>query len=203
MSDSSLEIEALIVLAHSDLQVLGQLLELHRPLLLRTAERWLESKPSARVDPEDVVQETFREAAGAFQAFRGTTERAFVAWLKRIHGNNLVDALRRSAFEVSAPIRPFESPGSTAPSGLDPTDPGSSPSKHFAGEERFLRLMAMVQSLPGLQGEAVWMHVVLEMSVQEVADALDRSLPATSGYIKRGLKTLRSKMSEQSWLEKT
>lgn len=63
--------------------------------------------------------------------------------------------------------------------------------------------MALVQSLPGLQGEAVWLHVVLEMSVQEVADALERSLPATSGYIKRGLKALRSRMSEQSWLERT
>lgn len=79
VSDSSLEIEALIVQARSDGRALGQLLELQRPLLLRTAERWLGSKPSVRVDPEDVVQETFREAAGTFQAFHGTTERAFVA----------------------------------------------------------------------------------------------------------------------------
>ena len=48
-----------------------------------------------RLDPSDLVQETFLEAHRDFPRFEGGTEREVVAWLRRILVRNLADQARR------------------------------------------------------------------------------------------------------------
>src|SRR5262245_46280846 len=63
---------------------LGTLLELYRNYLGLVARTQIDVHLRAQVNPSDVVQETFLEAYRDFQQFQGTTEREFLAWVRRI-----------------------------------------------------------------------------------------------------------------------
>ena len=55
-----------------------------------------------RLDPSDLVQETFLEAHRDFPRFTGPTERELLAWLRRILARNLVDQRAASEGPASA-----------------------------------------------------------------------------------------------------
>ena len=48
----------------------------------------------AKVDPSDLVQDTFLAAHGDFANFRGTTGPELIAWLKRIMQNRIAETVR-------------------------------------------------------------------------------------------------------------
>ena len=48
-----------------------------------------------KLDPADVVQDTFLQAHSHFPAFRGTTEPEFVCWLRRILAGVLANTIER------------------------------------------------------------------------------------------------------------
>ena len=74
---------------------LGSLLSIYRSYLNVLADTQLDRKLRARVSPSDVVQETMLEAHRDFRQFRGTSEREFVAWLRKILVHNLARMIDR------------------------------------------------------------------------------------------------------------
>src|SRR6516162_2801360 len=78
-----------------DSAALGRLLELYRNFLRLLARTLLGKTPQARLEPSDLVQETFLEAHRDFRQFAGTTEAELLAWLRRILVRNLADQVRR------------------------------------------------------------------------------------------------------------
>ena len=83
---------------------LGELLELYRNYLRLLARTQIDLHLQGRVNPSDLVQETFLEAYRDFVQFRGKTEKEWLAWLRRILVHNLarlveqqVKALKRDA----------------------------------------------------------------------------------------------------------
>src|SRR5262245_38976073 len=68
---------------------LGTLLELYRNYLSLVARTQIDLHLRAQVNPSDLVQETFLEAYRDFRQFHGTSEREFLAWLRRILVHNL------------------------------------------------------------------------------------------------------------------
>jgi RNA polymerase sigma-70 factor (ECF subfamily) len=88
--------EALLRRARAgDQAALGELLELYRNYLRLQARTLIGSALRVRLDPSDLVQETFLEAARDFGHFAGNTEGELVAWLRQVLVRNLADQARR------------------------------------------------------------------------------------------------------------
>lgn len=77
-----------------DETALGQLMEDCRPYLLLVANEEFPEQLQAKLNPSDLVQETFLKAHRRFPSFRGTSERELRAWLRQILRNNIVDRAR-------------------------------------------------------------------------------------------------------------
>src|SRR5262250_2570374 len=75
--------------------VLGRLLELYRRYLGLLARVQIGQRLQGKVDPADLVQETFLEAHRNFAAFRGNSEGELVSWLRQILASRLADLFRR------------------------------------------------------------------------------------------------------------
>src|SRR6516162_8255804 len=71
-----------------------RLLELYRNYLALLARAQISRHLQGRVDPSDVVQETFLAAHRDFARFRGTTEAELLSWLRQILAARLADLVR-------------------------------------------------------------------------------------------------------------
>jgi RNA polymerase sigma-70 factor, ECF subfamily len=205
MADNILNIDSLIDQARNDNRVLGELLEQFRPYLLLLAQSQIGVKLAVRCDPSDVVQQTFVEASRSFSTFRGSTEPEFSAWINRIHSHNLAEVVRKHVLTEKQSLqkeRRLESAnGTTTLTWFEPAANQSTPSQHLIKGEKAVRLSRLLQSLPDMQRDAVRLRYLQGWPVEKIAKELDRSLDATAGLIKRGLKALRGRMSEESWVQ--
>jgi RNA polymerase sigma-70 factor (ECF subfamily) len=75
--------------------LLGKLLQQYHGYLNLLARLKLEDDLQSKLDPSDLVQETFLDAHRDFDKFRGTTEAELMQWLRRILAFNIADQLRR------------------------------------------------------------------------------------------------------------
>jgi RNA polymerase sigma-70 factor (ECF subfamily) len=76
-------------------RALGEVLEASRRYLLWVARRALDPDLQPKGGPSDLVQETFLEAHRDFASFSGNSEADFLAWLRRLLINNLLNFSRR------------------------------------------------------------------------------------------------------------
>src|SRR5207245_3788157 len=74
---------------------LGHLLEKFGHYLSLLARLQIGRRLQGKVDPGDLVQETFLEAHRDFGQFRGSTEPELVSWLRRILACNLANLVER------------------------------------------------------------------------------------------------------------
>src|SRR5438874_1205760 len=74
---------------------LGDLLSSYDHYLTLLARVQIGRRLRGKVDPSDVVQETFLQAHRQFTRFRGTTEAELTAWLRRILAGQLAQMVRR------------------------------------------------------------------------------------------------------------
>ena len=73
---------------------LGRLLTLYTNYLKLLVAAQLDNRLRGRVSPSDIVQDTFFEAHRDFDQFRGQSTGEFVAWLRRIVVNNILQGRR-------------------------------------------------------------------------------------------------------------
>jgi RNA polymerase sigma-70 factor, ECF subfamily len=87
--------DRLIVQARGgDAAALGKLLELYRNYLRLVARSLIGVALGVKLEPSDLVQETFLKAHREFGGFAGHQERELVAWLRRILARTLVDQVK-------------------------------------------------------------------------------------------------------------
>ena len=99
-----------LALRGGDETVIGQLFEHHRPRLTRMVQFRLDPRLAGRIDPEDVVQETFLEAEKRLDAYRND-DKPFLVWIRLITQQTMIDLhrkhlgakMRTAGKEVSAP----------------------------------------------------------------------------------------------------
>ncbi len=65
-------------------RALGQLLELYRSYLMLLARVQVGQSLQSKVDPSDLVQETYLQAQRHFGGFRGASEAELMGWLRKI-----------------------------------------------------------------------------------------------------------------------
>ena len=169
--------------------------EAFRPYLHLLGVGQLAPALAVKVDLSVVVQQTLTECATASApadeaAARGLLRAAFL--------HNLRDAIRfwtagkRDARREVAPAVG----DSSAADPLATLASLTTPSVIVARREVEERLTSALADLPDDQRSAVLLHHLLELPVSETAKALDKTVAAVAGLLRRGLARLREVLAE-------
>jgi RNA polymerase sigma-70 factor (ECF subfamily) len=175
--------------------------EAYRDYLRLLAGVQLDPRLRGKLDPSDVVQETLARAHEKGGQFRGGTEAERAAWLRQILANELAAAVRRhlAAGKRDAgrerSLHAAVEDSSARLEALLAADQ-TSPSAQAVRHEELRRLAEALARLSEDQRQAVELHHLYGLPVEEVARTLGRSESAAGGLLRRGLKRLRELMRE-------
>lgn len=178
-------------------QALGRLLDLCRQYLLQVANGELDSQLKAKVGASDIVQETYLEAQRIFDRFHGSSPNELRAWLRAILLNKLATctrhyldtAKRQAGREVGLDN------GDSRP--IDPPGPSATASSIMAGEERVETLMAALGKLPEDYRTVILWRQVENLSFEEMASRLGRSIDAVRKLWWRALQSLQEELRDR------
>lgn len=176
-------------------EALGKLLELYRNYLRLIATTEAGKRLRLRVDPSDVVQETFLEAYRDFPQFCGTTEAELVAWLRRILVRNLVDQARhhqargRDVRRQESLEALLERSSAVLHSALAASI--SSPSAQAIQRERAVVLADALAELPDDYRKVIVLRNLFHLKFDEVAERMGRAPVAVRVLWTRALEKLR------------
>jgi RNA polymerase sigma-70 factor (ECF subfamily) len=176
-------------------------LDAYRDYLRLLAGVQLDPRLRGKLDPSDVVQETLARAHEKAAQFRGTSEAERAAWLRQILANQLAAAVRRhldAGKRDAGRERSLHAAVEDSSARLEAllAADQTSPSAQAVRHEELLRLAEALAGLPEDQRQAVELHHLHGLPVEEVARTLGRSQAAAGGLLRRGLKRLRELMRE-------
>jgi RNA polymerase sigma-70 factor (ECF subfamily) len=177
-----------------DLESFGHLLSQYRNYARLLARTLIGTTLRLRLDPSDLVQETFLEAHRDFPRFAGSTERELLAWLRRILARNLADQARRQ----KAGLRDYRRQVSLEAM-LDRSSARmqralaavvSSPSAAAAQREQAVLLADALAGLPPDYREVIILRNLERLRFEEVAARMGRSPGAVRMLWTRALERL-------------
>jgi RNA polymerase sigma-70 factor (ECF subfamily) len=180
----------------------GQLFEVCRSYLGFLARAQVESWLQGKVDASDVVQQTMLEACRDFDRFQGSSEKEWLAWLRRILTHNVADFVRhyRGAKRGAAREVPIRGAGdSSGYHGVaEPASPDITPSQEFLQLDNELRMAAALAELPPDYQEVIVLRNLQRLPFDEVAERMNRSRPAAQMLWMRAIRKLRETMGDAS-----
>jgi RNA polymerase sigma-70 factor (ECF subfamily) len=173
----------------------------HLDLLKLMARRLqLDRRFRRRFDSSDLVGETLLRAQQGIRQFGGGTEPELIAWLQRILHNVACDEIRKGKakqrdldLERSLNAAVAES---SAQIGAWLADLQPSPSQQLQQQELLLRVAAALNELPDDQRDVIILHHTLGAKVNDIAEQLGRTRKSVALLLYRGLKTLRTLLSD-------
>jgi RNA polymerase sigma-70 factor (ECF subfamily) len=192
--------ETLLRLAQrGDAQARGQLLACYGEYLLLLARLQIRRRLQGKVDPQDLVQETFLKAHRHFEQFRGTSEIELTAWLREILATSTANLVRHYLGAKRRDLRLERSLHAELAQSSRCLDQGllgrhSSPSQRAARREQAVILANALRELPPDYGEAVILRNLEGLSFPEVAQRMGRSVDSVKKLWVRGLARLRDVM---------
>jgi RNA polymerase sigma-70 factor (ECF subfamily) len=174
-----------------DVAARGQLLELYRDYLHLLGRTRIGQPLRAKLDPSDVVQETFLKAHREFGQFLGRGDPELVAWLRRILIRTLIDQSRyhRSQSRDHGRQESLERTGSGTRPVL--TDAGLSPSAIAMDHEQAVLIAEALAHLPEDYREVFVLRNVEQVPIDEIATRMGRSTNAVRKLWTRAMLTLR------------
>jgi RNA polymerase sigma-70 factor (ECF subfamily) len=201
---SSLDLKRLVIDSRTNPDAADKLLALYRPVLKLIAEQMVGPGLQRREDASDIVQRTVLEAFAAIEQFQGMSEAEFSGWIKQIlrrNVTNLVRDNRAAKRDVRREQYLDATDGSVSVTWKQPAGRGTTPSQRLIRAEVALNLAQALDELPEQQAIAVRMRYLEGRGIEEIAEAMNRTLPAVAGLLRRGMQTLREKMPRGStWL---
>jgi RNA polymerase sigma-70 factor (ECF subfamily) len=179
----------------------GALFEHHRHYLELLACVEIGRRLKTKVDPSDIVQETFLEAHRGFDGFRGRSQPEFAAWLRTILGRRVARVVRRYLRNQGRDVRreemldlALEQSSLALERGLGAVQP--SPSGDAAKREQGILLANALARLPPDYRDAVVLRNFEGLSFLEVGERMGRSVDSVQKLWVRALSRLRSEMEE-------
>lgn len=185
-----------------DQAVLGAVLDRYRRYLTLLARLEIGRHLRSKLDPSDVVQETFLEAHRHFGRFEGQAEGQLVRWLRQILAGVLGNQVRRYLGTQGRDVRLEQQladaldQSSTALGAILAT-PGSSPSQQADRREQGVRLADALSDLPEDYRDVIVLRNLEGMTFPEVAQAMQRSVDSVQKLWLRALARLRQALGEQ------
>ncbi len=174
----------------------GRLLARYSNYLTLLARVEVGKRLQGKLDPADLVQETFLEAHRHFSAFRGTTEPEFVGWLRKIMAGVLANTIRRY-FGTKARDPRLEQELQV---GIDQSScilaaelisPGSSPSESAARREQSVLFTDALDKLPDDYREVIVLRNLEGLTFAGVGERMGRSVDSVEKIWLRAIAKLR------------
>lgn len=172
---------------------LGELFDRARPRLERTIAVRLGPRVRRRIDPADVLQEAYLEAARHLSEYLERRPLPFFLWLRQLTGRKLAEFHRRhldaAQRDAGREVTPGAFPAaSSAALARTLVDPAPSPSQQAARAEVQDRLEQALAGLEELDREVLALRHFEELSNEEAATVLGLT---PSGVKKRHVRALR------------
>lgn len=202
------ETEILIKKAQSgEREALERLLVLHSAELRDHLERRLPARLQGTVGVEDVMQEAFTKAYLKIDQLRDGSVNAFRAWLKTTGEMTMLGFLRSESAQKRGGGMQRRQAANDSVSGslvdlLDnlPGDPITA-SHAVARREGTAALQVAIAGLPDDQRQAIQLHLLQGMTLDETAAAMSRTPASIRSLIHRGKQKLAEVMGRASiWL---
>jgi len=181
---------------------LGRLLELYRNYLRLVARSLIGVALRVKLEPSDLVQETFLKAHRDFSDFAGQSEVELLAWLRRILARSLADQVkhhrrkgRDHRREESLDLL-LEQSSLTVQNAL--ANHGSSPSERVSRREQAVLLADAVSNLPADYREVFILRTLEHVPFDQIAVQMSRSVGAVRMLWARALERLDRLMEGQA-----
>jgi RNA polymerase sigma-70 factor (ECF subfamily) len=177
----------------------GELLAQYSKYLTLLARVQIGRQLQRKVDPSDLVQETFLEAHRQLDQFRGTTEAELLAWLRRILAGRIALTMRQYlgtkgrdvALERELAVQ-LDRSSQAMDRGLAASI--STPSQHASKREQVVLLAEALDSLPEDYREVIILRHLQGLTFAEVARAMNRSEDSVQKLWVRSLASLRGSL---------
>jgi RNA polymerase sigma-70 factor (ECF subfamily) len=175
---------------------LGQLLALYERYLALLARLQIGRRLQGKVDPDDLVQETFLNAHRDFHQFRGATEAELVGWLRQILAANVAGVIRRYLGTQRRNVRLERELGDELDNSSRALEawvvaPHSTPSQQAARREQAVLLADALECLPPHYREVIILHHLEGLSLTEAAARMGRTADSVEKLWTRALLQLR------------
>jgi RNA polymerase sigma-70 factor (ECF subfamily) len=184
--------------AGGDRRALETLLAQHRERLRRMIAVRLDPRLRQRIDPSDVIQETYMEASTRLESYLNAPTMPFFLWLRFLTGQKVVTLHRRhlgarmrDAGQEEA-IHPGAGPeASSAPLADLFLDQGSRPSEAAIRAETKERVRAALEKMAPIDREVLALRHFEQLSRAEIAGVLGVSEAAAGKRYLRALEKLK------------
>jgi RNA polymerase sigma-70 factor (ECF subfamily) len=200
MADEHIDPAALISQARAGSDgALGTLLETYRSYVLLLSRLQLGPQLRGKLDPSDLVQETFLHAQRGFGEFRGTAEPELLVWLRQILARALASQARHYVGAAKRNVLLEQSVDQSAQQigrgliGLD-----SSPSQRASRREQAVLVADALERLPEDYRDVIVLRNLEELPFAEVATRMGRSLDSVKKLWPRALVCLRRELQEMA-----
>jgi RNA polymerase sigma-70 factor, ECF subfamily len=174
----------------------GRLLARYAHYLTLLARVEIGRRLQGKLDPADLVQETFLEAHRHFAVFRGTTEPEFAAWLRQILAGVLANTLRRYYGTKARDPRLEQD----LRAGVDQSScmlagqlasPGTSPSEAASRREQAVLFADALGRLPDDYREVIVLRHLEALTFSIVAERMGRTVDSVEKLWLRAIARLR------------
>ncbi len=198
------ESKLLVRAADGDADAVGQLFESQRERLERLVHFRMHSRLRMRVNPSDVIQDTFLDASRRLKEFSENPQVPFYVWMRflacqrlaQLHRHHLSRQLRTANREVS-----LDEAGnlSWTSSGLASQIAGTLTSPSIAAQKGELQtqLLEIIDHLDDLDREILVLRHFEQLTNNECANILQLSATAASNRYIRALERLRAALGEE------
>lgn len=182
-------------------EALGELLAGYAHYLTLLARLQVGRRIQGKVDPDDVVQETFLEAHRQIARFRGTTEAEFLAWLRTILGGQIAMVVRRYLGTKGRDLKLEREIVAQVDQSSQAMDGGlvagtSTPSVRASRREQAVILADALAKLPPDYREVIVLRQIDGLPFAEVATKMGRSEDSVQKLWVRSLASLRRAIGE-------
>lgn len=158
------------------MDAIGKLYDGHHEQIFRYVWSRVRHKEVA----EDLTGEIFTRMVTHLPHYQ-PQQTPFRAWLYQIARNLIVDHFRRSGRQTAVPLQQIDAPTNHA-------NPATVVDRQLSLE----KVQTALEHIDSEQRDVILMRFVLGLTLQEVADTLDKSVGAVKSIQHRGLKTLRA-----------
>lgn len=201
MSTDVLELERR--LADGEQPLFGELFDHHRPRLWRFIHFRLDSRVRGRIDPDDVLQDVYLDAAARLDSFVNRDFPSLFLWLRLVAAQTLSNAHRshlgvqaRSVLKERSLPGGIYIPDASVSLSFHFVDKLSSPSQHMSRDELVAKMHEVMESIRPADREIIALRHFEELTNQEVAVLLEIRPKAASIRYVRALERLQSAMAE-------
>jgi len=166
--------------------------------LLLMARKHTPAAVRGQVNPSDIVQQTMMEVVKGIDGFRGNSTSEFYGWLTRIlknQSNLFARDLTRKKRDVKRQVS-IDVENSATNAKMDLVDPALTPSSDAIERERTSLIEKAINALSPEHAQVVRLRNLEELSYQNVAERMNRSVGAVTKLWYRAMVSLKKEMDK-------